>query len=136
MIPKNNVYKNYMKKIIKKLITLIIISNKRQLWTVPVNNGNERHTDDKKIEKIEGRSTKSAVMYKSPIRNHLQANFNCEDSGKEVIKIIENLISRWSWFQRILGSQHRWRNHNADQNHITKITVIANPMTKYSKSEN
>jgi len=73
------------KEIIKSTVDV-----KRQ-DSVLVSYRNERSADDEKIQQVESRSAKRAVVDDEAVRDHLEADLDGEDSREEVVKVIENL---------------------------------------------
>lgn len=72
-------------------------------------------------------------MQNETIGYRFQADFYRENRREEVVKVRQDLVPLRIGINGILGGKHSRRDHDANEDDVTKVAVIANPMTEYAK---
>ena len=84
-------------------------------------------------------------MENEPVRYYFKQAFYGEDCCEEIIKIIQNLkhktdyfleaecdsyfVSLWVGVERILGCEHDAGDEDTEENQVTKVRMVAQPVT-------
>lgn len=65
--------------------------------------------------------------------SYFDYDFHSEDAGEDVVKVVEDSVSRRLRFEGVLGSEHGAADEDAGKDDVTKVGVVTDPPAEHAE---
>ena len=102
---------------------------------LPEHEGDEAHSDHSQVQHVESAPAEAAGVEEEAIGDDFEKTLDSEDGGEEVVEVVEDLVSLWVGVERVLGGEHDTGDEDAEEDQVTKVSVVTQPVTLLTKTE-